>query len=57
MLLRLFRFLSMFPLSLLHKLGAAAGWLVYLLSPTYRRRFARASRVASFDSSFIPKTK
>ena len=38
MLLRLFRFLSMFPLPLLHKLGVAAGWLVYLLSPTYRRR-------------------
>ncbi len=38
MLLRLFRFLSVFPLPLLHKLGAAAGWLVYALSPTYRRR-------------------
>ncbi len=38
MLLRLFHVLSVFPLPLLHKLGAAAGWLVYALSPTYRRR-------------------
>lgn len=27
------------PLWLLHALGAAAGWLTYSLSPTYRRRF------------------
>ncbi len=38
MLLHLFRFLSVFPLPLLHAIGAAAGWLVYLASPTYRRR-------------------
>ncbi|KQY90702.1 MULTISPECIES: lysophospholipid acyltransferase family protein [Roseateles] len=34
-----FRFLSRFPLALLHALGAALGWLVYFASPTYRRRF------------------
>ncbi|MFN6961856.1 MAG: lysophospholipid acyltransferase family protein [Rhodocyclaceae bacterium] len=33
----LFRLLSRLPLPLLHRLGAGLGWLVYLLSPTYRR--------------------
>lgn len=33
----LFRFLAGLPLPLLHNLGALAGWLVYLASPTYRR--------------------
>jgi Kdo2-lipid IVA lauroyltransferase/acyltransferase len=34
-----FRFLSRWPLALLHASGAALGWLVYLASATYRRRF------------------
>jgi KDO2-lipid IV(A) lauroyltransferase len=38
MLVLLFRFLSMFPLPVLHALGATLGWLVYLASPSYRRR-------------------
>lgn len=38
MLLRLFQFLSLFPLPVLHALGVAAGWLVYAFSPSYRRR-------------------
>lgn len=38
MLIRLFRFLSLFPLPLLHRAGAALGWLVYLSSAGYRRR-------------------
>ena len=38
MLVLLFRFLSIFPLPVLHALGAALGWLVYGLSPSYRRR-------------------
>lgn len=33
----IFRFLSRLPLSVLHRLGAAFGWLAWLLSPTYRR--------------------
>ncbi|MBS1226802.1 MAG: lipid biosynthesis acyltransferase [Proteobacteria bacterium] len=33
----LFRFLSHLPLSWLHALGAALGWLAWLFSPTYRR--------------------
>jgi len=35
----LFRFLAVLPLWVLHLLGAAMGWLAFLLSPTYRRRF------------------
>ena len=35
----LFRWLSRWPLWLLHALGGALGWLSYLLSPSYRRRF------------------
>jgi KDO2-lipid IV(A) lauroyltransferase len=31
--------LSGWPLPLLHALGSALGWLAFLLSPTYRRRF------------------
>lgn len=38
MLVFLFRFLSVFPLPFLHALGAGLGWLVYLSSPSYRRR-------------------
>lgn len=38
MLVPLFRFLSLFPLPFLHGLGAALGWLIYLASPSYRRR-------------------
>ena len=38
MLVFLFRALSVFPLPLLHALGAALGWLVYLVSGSYRRR-------------------
>ena len=35
----LLRWLSRCPLAWLHRLGAALGWLTWLLSPTYRRRF------------------
>ena len=38
MLVPLFRLLSTFPLPLLHALGSGLGWLVYLASPSYRRR-------------------
>ncbi|MBU1236950.1 MAG: lysophospholipid acyltransferase family protein [Gammaproteobacteria bacterium] len=36
-MLFLFRLLSRLPLPVLHNLGAALGWLVWLLSPAYRR--------------------
>lgn len=40
MLVTLFRLLSRLPLPALHALGAALGWLVYLASPSYRRRLS-----------------
>jgi KDO2-lipid IV(A) lauroyltransferase len=38
MLVRLFRLLARFPLPVLHALGTALGWMVYLASPSHRRR-------------------
>ncbi|MCS0658818.1 lysophospholipid acyltransferase family protein [Massilia terrae] len=38
MLVLLFRIISVLPLPVLHAMGAALGWLVYLASPSYRRR-------------------
>ncbi|MFL9880126.1 lysophospholipid acyltransferase family protein [Herbaspirillum rhizosphaerae] len=38
MIFSLFRLLSFFPLPLLHLIGIGMGWLVYLASPSYRRR-------------------
>ncbi|MES2036193.1 MAG: lysophospholipid acyltransferase family protein [Pseudomonadota bacterium] len=48
MLVTLFRFLSIFPLSVLHFSGAALGWLVYLLSGSYRRRLKQNITRAGF---------
>jgi KDO2-lipid IV(A) lauroyltransferase len=45
---RLFQLLSRWPLPLLHGLGAVLGWLSFLLSPTYRRRFVANARQAGF---------
>ena len=38
MLLSILRLLARLPLSWLHAAGAALGWMVYVLSPTYARR-------------------
>ena len=38
-MLTLFRLLSRLPLRLLQRLGAALGWLIWLLSPDLRRQF------------------
>jgi KDO2-lipid IV(A) lauroyltransferase len=54
MLVLLFRFLSVFPLPLLHALGSALGWLVYLASPSYRRRMRENMARAGF-SQHLPK--
>jgi KDO2-lipid IV(A) lauroyltransferase len=35
----LFRWSAYLPLAVLHMVGALLGWLAYLASPTYRRRF------------------
>lgn len=43
-----FRVLSLFPLWLLHGLGWACGWLTYLGSPTYRRRFLANAAQAGY---------
>lgn len=50
MLVTLFRFLSLFPLRVLHALGAGLGWLVYALSPSYRRRMRDNLALAGFSS-------
>lgn len=46
MLLLLFRFLAHWPLPVLHALGWCLGWLAWLGSPTYRRRWAENTRRA-----------
>ena len=48
MLVPIFRFLSIFPLPVLHAAGAALGWLVYLASPSYRRRMRTNMANASY---------
>lgn len=45
-MIRIFRWLSNRSLWLLHILGAGVGWLGYLFSPTYRRRFRDQVRQA-----------
>lgn len=50
MLVLLFRLLSGFPLPVLHALGAALGWLVYLASPSYRRRLRSNLDLAGYGA-------
>jgi Kdo2-lipid IVA lauroyltransferase/acyltransferase len=45
----LFRCLSVLPLWLLHGLGACLGWLAYLGSGVYRRRFQANAQQAGFS--------
>jgi len=45
---RLFVMLSGWPLPLLHSMGALLGWLTFLASPTYRRRFMDNARQAGY---------
>ncbi|MDH5857417.1 lysophospholipid acyltransferase family protein [Lampropedia aestuarii] len=42
------RFFSVFPSALLQALGGLLGWLVFLLSPTYRKRFINNAKQAGF---------
>mgnify|MGYP001104094179 FL=1 len=44
----LLRLLSVLPLWLLHGLGWAMGWLVFVLSPSYRRRFVENAARAGY---------
>lgn len=48
MLVFIFRLLSTLPLPVLHWLGSLLGWLVYLLSPSYRRRLKANLEGAGF---------
>lgn len=48
MLVALFRLLSFLPLPILHAIGAALGWLVYLCSPSYRKRLKQNISQAGF---------
>ena len=50
MLVLLFRLLSFLPLRLLHILGAGLGWVVYLVSPSYRRRLRGNLERAGFGA-------
>ncbi len=50
MLVLLFRMLSKLPLRVLHWLGSALGWLVYLASPSYRRRLRENVHGAGFGA-------
>lgn len=44
----LFQSLAFLPLPVLHGLGSALGWLAFVLSPTYRRRFMANARQAGY---------
>ena len=43
-----FRFFSRWPLWALHALGHAGGWLAWLTSPVYRRRFMANAHQAGY---------
>lgn len=47
------RLLSLLPLSCAHALGAAAGWLIYALSPTYRRHLRQNLAIAGYDEAAL----
>ena len=44
----LLRVLALLPLPILHAAGAALGWLSFMASPTYRRRFIENARQAGY---------
>ena len=49
----LFRLFAALPLWLLHGVGAAMGWLIFVLSPTYRRRFVANAAQAGYNFSQV----
>ncbi|OWW18869.1 lysophospholipid acyltransferase family protein [Noviherbaspirillum denitrificans] len=61
MLVRLFHLLSVMPLPVLHGFGAVLGWMVYLASPSYRRRMkdniTRAGYAGSLPSAIAEAGK
>lgn len=50
-MIRLFRLLSHFPMAFMQRVGALLGWLVWLLSASYRRRFEDQASAAGFSPS------
>lgn len=57
MFVTLFRLLSRLPLSALHAMGTALGWLVYLASPSYRHRLRDNIRRAGFARFLSPSIR
>ncbi|MBG7620868.1 lysophospholipid acyltransferase family protein [Herbaspirillum sp. AP02] len=53
MLVSLFRLLSFLPLPVLHAIGVMVGWLVFLLSPSYRRRLRDNIALAGHRASLF----
>ncbi|TFW30656.1 lysophospholipid acyltransferase family protein [Duganella callida] len=53
MLVPIFRFLSIFPLPVLHAMGATLGWVIYLLAPSYRRRMRQNMALAGY-TQYLP---
>ncbi|HSV34062.1 MAG TPA: lysophospholipid acyltransferase family protein [Ramlibacter sp.] len=49
----LFRVVALLPLPILHAVGAAIGWLSFLASPTYRRRFLENAHQAGYGLADI----
>ena len=48
-----FRFFSVFPLWLLHIMGAAMGWVAFAASPPYRRRFLANAALAGYSFAAV----
>ena len=46
----LLRWISRWPLSILHFVGAGLGWLVWAASPSYRKRLRANARLAGVDA-------
>jgi KDO2-lipid IV(A) lauroyltransferase len=51
MLTLLFKLIARMPLAAVHAVGAAAGWLAYALSPTYRHRLRTNLALAGLDDA------
>jgi len=52
-MLLLLRLVARLPLPLLHFIGAGLGWVVYLLSPRYRRMIGRNLQIAGLGSAHL----
>jgi len=51
MMLMMLRWISRWPLALLHAVGAALGWITWALSPSYRRRLRANADLAGVSAS------